>query len=113
MEDIDLSSARDVHVHLAEVQIVDVREDYEWEAGRIETAIHIPLNSLRAGAGDDQLETERPVVVVCRSGNRSELGALMLKARGYDAHNLEGGMEDWARQDLPFTTPDGGPGRVA
>ena len=109
----DFSNATDVAAHLSEVQIVDVREPYEWEAGRIEGAIYIPLNSLMGGAGDDELTTDRPVVVVCRSGNRSELGTLMLKARGYDAHNLEGGMEDWARNDLPFSAPDGGPGRVA
>jgi rhodanese-related sulfurtransferase len=53
------------------------------------------------------------VVVVCRSGNRSELAALMLQARGFEAHNLEGGMEEWEREQLPFSTPDGAPGRVA
>lgn len=109
----DLTSSKDVFENLAEVQLVDVREQYEWDAGRIETAVHIPLNSLMGGAGDDQLATDKPVVVVCRSGNRSELGMLMLKARGYDAHNLEGGMEVWARNGLPFTAPDGSPGRVA
>ena len=109
----DYSNAVDVAANLSDVQIVDCREPYEWEAGRIDGAIHIVLNDLMGGAGDDQLTTDRPVVVVCRSGNRSELGALMLKARGYDAHNLEGGMEDWARNDLPYSAPDGGPGRVA
>ncbi len=95
-----------------EVQIVDCREPYEWVAGRIEGAIHIPLNGLMAGATEG-LDPARPVVVVCRSGNRSELGALMLQARGFDAHNLEGGMEEWEREGLPFSTPDGAPGRVA
>jgi rhodanese-related sulfurtransferase len=109
----DLSDSEDVFDHISEVQIVDVREQYEFDAGGIEGAIHIPLNSLMGGAGDDQLSKDKPVVVVCRSGNRSELGMLMLKARGYEAHNLEGGMEDWDRKKLPFSAPDGGPGRVA
>lgn len=109
----DLSDPKEVSEHLAEVQIVDVREQYEFVAGRIDGAIHIPLNPLMGGAGDDQLHKEKPVVVVCRSGNRSELGMLMLKARGYEAHNLEGGMEEWERQKLPITAPDGAPGRVA
>jgi len=50
---------------------------------------------------------------VCRSGNRSELATLMLQARGFDAHNLEGGMEKWAAASLPFTASDGSEGRVA
>jgi rhodanese-related sulfurtransferase len=95
-----------------EVQIVDCREPYEWKAGRIEGALHIPLNAILAGPVDG-IDPKKPVVVVCRSGNRSELATLMLQARGFDAHNLEGGMEDWAREGLPFTTPEGQPGRVA
>jgi rhodanese-related sulfurtransferase len=95
-----------------EVQIVDCREPYEWNAGRIEGALHIPLNAILTGPVDG-LDPGKPVVVVCRSGNRSELATLMLQARGFDAHNLEGGMEDWAREGLPFSTPEGAPGRVA
>jgi len=109
----DLSDPKEVSEHLSEVQIVDVREQYEFDAGRIDGAVHIPLNPLMGGAGDDLLDKDKPVVVVCRSGNRSELGMLMLKARGYEAHNLEGGMEAWEHQKLPFATPDGAPGRVA
>ena len=50
--------------------------------------------------------------MVCRTGNRSELATLMLQARGYEAHNLEGGMQAWAEADLPFSASDGGPGQV-
>jgi rhodanese-related sulfurtransferase len=38
---------------------------------------------------------------------------MMLQARGYDATNVEGGMEAWAQAGLPFEAPDGSPGRVA
>src|SRR5213080_4208030 len=109
----DLEHARGVFERRDEIQIVDVREPNEWEAGRIEGAIHIPLNDLMAGTGQDQLDPDRPVAVVCRSGNRSELASLMLKAKGFDAHNMRDGMEGWAREGLPFTTPKGEPGRVA
>jgi rhodanese-related sulfurtransferase len=104
---------RHINEHRDEYQLIDVRELYEWEAGRIEGAIHIPLAQLMAGAEEGSLDRSKPVIVVCRSGNRSELGATMLQARGYDAHNMEGGMEDWAREALPFSAADGGPGRVA
>ena len=111
MAQLDLSTSRGVYEQRDEIQIVDVREQMEWDAGRIEGSRHIPLNQLMAGAGDD-LDPATPVVVVCRSGNRSELGALMLQARGYQAHNLRGGVEEWEQEGLPFTTPDGQPGRV-
>jgi rhodanese-related sulfurtransferase len=95
------------------VQILDCREGWEWEAGRIEGAIHVPLNSIMAGAEQGALDASKPVFVVCRSGNRSELASVMLRARGYDAENMEGGMERWEQLGLPFSAPDGGPGRVA
>src|SRR5437867_1728679 len=108
----DLSTPKGAYEERDRVQMVDCREPYEWAAGRVEGSIHLPLNSILAGAGDD-LDREKPVVVICRSGNRSELAALMLQARGFDAHNLEGGLERWAREGLPLTTPEGAPGRVA
>ena len=108
----DLNHPKGVYERLDLIQLVDCREQDEWDAGRIEGAILLPLNSILAGAGAD-LDPSKPVVVVCRSGNRSELAAMMLQARGFDAHNLEGGMEDWASEGLPFTAPDGSPGRVA
>jgi rhodanese-related sulfurtransferase len=108
----ELSHPEGLSARLAEVQVVDCREPYEWEAGRIEGSLHLPLNDLMAGAGEGDLERTKPVVVVCRVGNRSELAAIMLQARGYEAHNLEGGLEAWERDGLPLTTQDGAPGRV-
>ena len=107
-----LTNVRGVHDSLAEIQLVDCREQYEWDAGRIEQAIHLPLNAIMSGAGGE-LDPARPIAVICRSGNRSELASMMLQARGFEAYNVEGGMEAWAAAGLPFTTPDGSPGRVA
>jgi len=107
----DLTDPTAVHEQLADVQIVDVREQYEWDAGHIEVAEHVVLNDLMGGAGT--FDADRPVVAVCRSGNRSELATLMLKARGLDAYNMAGGMEAWERADLPFAAADGSPGSVA
>jgi rhodanese-related sulfurtransferase len=59
------------------------------------------------------LEAGRPVVIYGKTANRSEVARLMLQARGSEAHVMEGGSEAWAAQGLPFTTPDGQPGRVA
>jgi len=103
---------KDLYEHRAEYQILDVREPYEWVAGHIEEAVHVPLAQVMGDAGLESITTDRPVAVVCRVGNRSELATLILRARGYDAHNLEGGMERWAAAGLPFVASDGGTARV-
>jgi rhodanese-related sulfurtransferase len=108
----DLSNVRDVYDRLDEIQLVDCRENYEWVAGHVDGAIHIPVNSIMAGAGGD-LDKAKPIAVICRTGNRSELATMMLQARGYDASNVEGGMEAWASAGLPFAADDGSEGRVA
>ena len=102
---------RQVADRLDEVQLIDVREPDEWEAGRIEGARHIPLAEI--GARLDEIDPNRPVVAVCRSGGRSGKLVEALRVRGYEADNLAGGMQAWERAGLPFGAPDGGPGRVA
>ena len=108
----ELTTPRGTFERLDEIQLVDCREEYEWNAGRVEGALHIPLNDIMAGGGTD-LDPSKPVVVICRSGNRSELATMMFQARGFEAHNLVGGMEAWEAEGLPFSAPDGSPGRVA
>jgi rhodanese-related sulfurtransferase len=107
-----LTSVKGVHDRLGQIQLVDCREQYEWDAGRVQGAVHLPLNAIMAGAGDD-LDKGKAVAVICRSGNRSELATMMFQARGYEAYNVEGGMEAWAAEGLPVVGPDGAPGRVA
>ena len=56
------------------------------------------------------LHAGRPVVIYGKTANRSDVARLMLQARGYGAHVMEGGSETWVAQGLPFTTPDRQPG---
>jgi rhodanese-related sulfurtransferase len=88
-----------------EAQLVDVREPYEHEAGRIAGAAHIELDRLPAEA--ESLEPERPLVFYCRSGSRSALAAQAFRGSGYDAYNLEGGLEAWVADGLPIEPADG------
>jgi rhodanese-related sulfurtransferase len=108
----DLRTVEGVHESLDDIQLLDCRERSEWDAGRIQGALHIPLNDVMAGVGTDVLDLAKPVAVICRSGNRSELASVMLQARGFDATNVEGGMEAWAAAGYEFSTPDCSPGRV-
>jgi rhodanese-related sulfurtransferase len=86
-------------------QLVDVRADHEWEAGRIAGATHLPLDELAARAGE--IDKERPVVVYCRGGNRSSMAVAALTDAGYDAAKLSEGIVGWSDADLPLA-PEGG-----
>jgi rhodanese-related sulfurtransferase len=89
-------------------QLVDVREPDEHAAGRIAGSLHIELQQLPGEAGS--LDRERPILFYCRSGSRSALAADAFAASGFDARNLDGGLEAWVAAGLPIE-PDGG--RVA
>ena len=86
-------------------QLVDVRADHEWEAGHIAGASHIPLDELAQRAGE--IDTERPVVVYCRGGNRSSMATAALAEAGYDAAKLTEGVVGWEQEGLPLE-PEGG-----
>jgi len=91
------------------IQLVDVREDYEWDAGRIAGARHVDMDRLSAEAPN--IDRTTPVVFVCRSGARSGMAAQAFAAAGYDAYNLGGGLLAWTGRGLPLE-PEGS-GRVA
>lgn len=94
-----------------DVQLLDVREPDEWEAGHIDGATHIPMGELNARQGE--IANGQKVVTVCRSGARSGQVAAALAKAGYDVENLDGGMQAWAAADLPFVSDNGGDPRVA
>ena len=91
--------------------LVDVREAWEWAAGRAPGAHHVPLDRLAARM--DELPRDRRVVVVCRSGNRSAHATTMLRGAGVDAVNLDGGLHAWSAAGLPLVADGHEPGRVA
>src|SRR5215216_124976 len=95
----DLSPS-EVAARLDDVELVDVREPYEWEAGHIEGARHVPLTEL--GPLVPTLDRERPVVFVCRIGGRSAMATDAFRKAGFEAYNLAGGVLAWERAGLPF-----------
>ncbi len=80
-------------------QIVDVRTPEERPDGVIEGDVLIPLAELSARAGE--IDPERPALIYCRTGSRSSMAVGALRAAGYDAHNLAGGMVAWLQAGLP------------
>ena len=86
-------------------QVIDVRETYEWDAGRIEGAIHIELGELGASAA--KIDTDRPVIFHCRLGSRSAMAAQAFRGVGIDAYSMAGGMQRWVEEKRPITPEDG------
>jgi rhodanese-related sulfurtransferase len=87
------------------VQLVDVREPYEHEAGHIAGARHVELIRLTDEA--ESIGRERPVLFYCRVGSRSAMATQAFRAAGFDAYNLEGGLVAWAGAGLPLEPEDG------
>jgi rhodanese-related sulfurtransferase len=91
-----------------ELQLIDVREDYERQAGHIAGSRHIELNQLTSQAVT--IAPDRPVVFYCRVGSRSDMAAQAFRASGFQAHSMSGGLVRWAQEGRPLS-PEGG--RVA
>lgn len=81
--------------------VLDVREAAELTDGRIAGSTHIPLGQLPARAFE--LDRDRSVIAVCRSGGRSSRAARFLADQGYEVANLAGGMTRWVAEGRPTT----------
>jgi rhodanese-related sulfurtransferase len=86
-------------------QLIDVRADHEWEAGRIAGATHLPLAELSERTRE--IDKDRPVVLYCRGGNRSSMATAALADAGFDAAKMSEGIVGWSQAGLPLE-PDGG-----
>ncbi|MFL5821111.1 MAG: rhodanese-like domain-containing protein [Solirubrobacteraceae bacterium] len=86
-------------------QVIDVREPYEREAGRIPGTRHIELERLASQA--QTIERDRPVVFYCRLGARSGMAAQAFRTAGYEAYNMTGGLMAWHDAGLALE-PEGG-----
>ncbi|WP_104086910.1 rhodanese-like domain-containing protein [Arthrobacter sp. GMC3] len=90
--------------------ILDVREDYEWEAGHVDGALHIPLEQLPARL--EELDPDTDLFVICRTGGRSFRATTWLTENGYSAFNVIGGMGAWFEAEKSMTSENGETPRV-
>jgi 3-mercaptopyruvate sulfurtransferase SseA len=93
-----------------EVTLLDVRSpaEYSGEAGypcdprqgHIEGAVNVPLDELQydVPAALEDIDTTKPIVAYCHSGQRSEVAAALLRSAGFDAVNYEGSWHEWSRR---------------
>jgi len=79
--------------------LIDVRETHELANGMLKNAIHIPMNSIPGQVDELESNKNSPIVLICRSGQRSAQVGQYLEQLGFtDVINLEGGMNSWAAQ---------------
>ena len=80
--------------------VLDVREPLEWQHGRIEGAVHVPMGEVPGRVGE--LPPDTQLLVVCKVGGRSAQVTAWLQQQGYDAVNLSGGMLEWVASGHPI-----------
>jgi rhodanese-related sulfurtransferase len=98
--DVDVTAAAELRD--AGAVVLDVREPAEWAEGHIPGATLIPLGELARRTSE--LPDDETIVVICRSGNRSAQGRDILRAAGYEATSVDGGMTAWRAAGLPVET---------
>jgi rhodanese-related sulfurtransferase len=103
--EVDPASVAEWMARDEELQVVDVREPYERDAGHIEGTRHIELTQLPAQSGE--LGRERPVVFYCRTGSRSLMAAQAFRASGFTAYSLDGGLLRWVHEGRALSPADG------
>lgn len=86
-----------------EAAVLDVREAEEFKGGHLLNAKHIPLGKLRERIGELERYRDKPLVVVCRSGQRSATACALLGREGFaQVYNLAGGVMAWQKANLPL-----------
>jgi rhodanese-related sulfurtransferase len=88
-----------------DLQVIDVREPYEHDAGHIAGTRRISLTELSEQAAS--LDGSRPIVFYCRVGSRSTMAAQALRAAGFEAYSMDGGLVRWAGEERRLA-PEGG-----
>jgi len=99
---IDVAGLAEMCVMDPELQILDVRDLAEWDRGRIPGSIHRPYHDLREPVAE--LDLDRPIAVVCASGQRSAIGASLVRRHGaqHVIHVVDGGVGTWERLGHPI-----------
>jgi rhodanese-related sulfurtransferase/glyoxylase-like metal-dependent hydrolase (beta-lactamase superfamily II) len=95
-----------LHERIDEVQVLDVRERSEWDAGRIPGSVHAPYHDLRAIP--EAIDPSRPAAIICSSGQRSAIAASLLRrlGAGQVLHVADGGVGTWREHGWPIEEPN-------
>jgi rhodanese-related sulfurtransferase len=103
--DIEVTPERASQLVSDGATFIDVRENYERDAGYIAGTRHIELERLASQA--ESIDRSAPVVFHCRLGVRSAMAASAFRVAGFNAYTLTGGIQAWVDAGLPIE-PEGG-----
>ena len=87
------------------LQVLDARTSLEYAQGTIAAARHAPLTEMPTSIERLPLDPDLPVVVLCLTGHRSRPGTRWLRARGFKAYSLRGGVGAWKQAGFPTEKP--------
>ena len=100
--ELPLLSVTELHEDLGDFLVLDVREGYEYRNGHV--AGSVPLPTAQAWERARELESDRPIAVICDDQTRSAAVASMLQREGKDARLVTGGIFDWLERGYPVVT---------
>ena len=102
VERIERITVPELHGRAGDVQILDVREQDEWDAGHIPDSVHVPYHDIHGLP--EGIDPERPVAVICSSGQRAAPAASLLRRHGASEvlHVVDGGVPRWRREGWPI-----------
>jgi glyoxylase-like metal-dependent hydrolase (beta-lactamase superfamily II)/rhodanese-related sulfurtransferase len=102
VESIERIEVPELHERDGGLQVLDVREETEWKDGHIPDSVHVPYHDIHSLP--EGIDPEKPVAVICASGQRSAVAASLLKAHGAREviHVVNGGVGTWERLGLPI-----------
>jgi hydroxyacylglutathione hydrolase len=102
-----------LHEDIEDVQVLDVREQAEFDQGHILGSVHTPYHDITALP--DGLDPQQPIAVICSSGQRSAVAASLLVRAGaqHVIHVADGGVNTWAEHGWPLAEPADAPASAA
>src|SRR5450759_2511459 len=102
IKEVDTAGALQLINHKNAI-VLDVREPKEYDTGHVLNAKLIPLGKLKERMGELEKYRDQPIVVMCRSGNRSGTACFLLGKQGFaQAYNLAGGVQAWQKINFPL-----------
>jgi rhodanese-related sulfurtransferase len=99
----DIPTSRAVQlINRESAVLLDVREPNEFSTGHLPDALNIPVGHVHTRIGELAKFKDKPIIVYCRTGQRSAHAAVMLRKQGFaSVHNLAGGVVAWQNENLP------------
>jgi sulfur-carrier protein adenylyltransferase/sulfurtransferase len=95
MKEVTATELKQMMDNKEDIQMIDVRESHEFEAGHIEAEL-IPMNTIPQNL--QKISKDKKVIMICRSGNRSGNVIRFMEGQGFEnLYNLKGGLLAWKK----------------